>query len=218
MRSRIAVLVASGLIVGVAGCGARPISELEQSDAGSSNLVSQSAPAAEPAASVINAIEPDATIAAGVPGDIRARGLSMSSSVGYPPMEMFAGDGTTIIGLDPAIGQAIARVLGVKITITNEDFNAQIPGILTGRYDLVASSMSDTKEREQKVTFIDYVLAGAGMLVAQGNPQHITGPEQLCGQTVSVVDNGSSLALAEKYASDCAGRRQPTLTLLRFPR
>lgn len=220
MRLRNIVVLAGVLTlgaVGTVGCGARPISELEQTVAASVDLVSQDAPVGEPAASVIDGIVPDASIAAGVPADVRARKLSLSSSVGYPPMEMFADDGTTIIGLDPAMGLAIARVLGMGLEVTNEDFNAQIPGLLTGRYDMVMSSMSDTAERQQKVTFIDYVQAGAGMLVAAGNPKNIGGAEQLCGLTVSVVDNGSSLALAEQYAADCAAKGKPKLELLRFP-
>lgn len=201
----------------LAGCGARPLSDLHASQAAATTaLTSQDAPKLEPAAKTINSIAPDPKLAKLVPASIRVKGLQFSTSQGYPPMELFASDKSTIIGVDPALGRAIARVLGLKISINDADFNAQIPGLLTKRYDIVMSSMSDTKERQQKVSFVDYVLAGAAMQVRQGNPDNLTGPGDLCGRTVSVVDNGSSLAVAEQYNKDCTKAGKKKIKILRF--
>ena len=216
LRSPTAIVFTLALMVGLTGCGARPLSELEQPEHAKVVLTAQPAPNAEKAAKIINGVQPNKAIAAKVPAQIRARGLNFSSSLGYPPMEMLATDGKTPIGIDIAIGRALARVLGLNVKITNEDFNAQIPGLLTHRYDFVMSSMTDSKEREQKVSFVDYVSAGAGFLVAQGNPQQIGGPTQMCGKTVSVVDNGSSLALAEQYAAECKNKNRPPIKILRM--
>lgn len=216
MKSRSMIVSAIVLMVALAGCGARPLSELEQPNKAKLTLSAQQAPAVDKAAKIINSVQPDPTIAAKVPAQIRARGLNFSSSVGYPPMEQFAADGKTPIGVDIALARALSRVVGLHMTITDEDFNAQIPGLLTHRYDFVMSSMTDSKEREQKVSFVDYVSAGAGFLVTQGNPEQISGPKQMCGKTISVVDNGSSLALAEQYAADCKKNGQPAIKILRF--
>lgn len=140
----------------------------------------------------------------------------MTTSVGYPPMEIFARDGKTPVGLDPSLGRAIARKLGVRVTVANEDFNAQIPGVLTGRYDVILSSMSDTAERQAKVSFVDYVQAGAGMLVKKGNPAGIRTTADLCGKTVSVVDNGSSLALANSVSAGCKKDGKAAADILKF--
>ncbi|WP_347350659.1 ABC transporter substrate-binding protein [Intrasporangium sp.] len=217
-RSRL--FAAASVVIGavtLSGCGVQTLASYNASQsAGATALVQQPAPTGEKAAPVIDAIEPDAALAAKVPASIRAKGLVLSTSVGYPPMEIYAPDGTTIVGVDPAIGLAIARVLGLRLTVTNEDFNAQIPGVLTGRYDLVMSSMSDTKERQQKVSFVDYVSAGAGFLVKHGNPDRINGPADMCGHALSVVDNGSSLILAEKYSKACVAAGKPAIDLLRM--
>ncbi|MDN5796041.1 MAG: ABC transporter substrate-binding protein [Intrasporangium sp.] len=210
----VAIAVGSGVL---SGCGVQTLASYNAAQsAGATALVQQQAPDGEKAAPVIDAIKPDAAIAATVPDAIRAKGLTLSTSVGYPPMEIYAPDGQTIVGVDPAIGLAIARVLGLRLTVTNEDFNAQIPGVLTGRYDLVMSSMSDTKERQAKVTFVDYVSAGAGFLVKHGNPDQIKAPADMCGHTLSVVDNGSSLMLAEKYNKACVAEGKPAIDLLRM--
>ncbi|GAA4500519.1 ABC transporter substrate-binding protein [Actinoallomurus oryzae] len=207
-------LATGALLAATAACGAKSL------DAGASDrksVVLDKAPTEEKAAGVIDAVTPDQDLAAKVPSSVKSGGLKVVSSIGYPPMELFATDGRTPIGFDPALARAIARKLGVKVTITDEEFNSQIPGVLSGRYDFVISSMSDTPEREGQITFVDYVRAGAGLLVKKGDPAGITGPKDLCGKTVSVVDNGSSMNLAERYAADCKKAGSAAVNILKFP-
>ena len=201
----------------VAGCGARPLSDLHASEAAAATaLVSETAPSLDPAASTINSITPDPALAKLVPASVRQAGLQFSTSEGYPPMEVYAKDNSTLVGVDRILGRAIARQLGLKIAMHDADFNAQIPGVVTGRYNIVMSSMSDTKERQQKVSFVDYVLAGAALQVPKGNPENLVKPTDLCGRTLSVVDNGSSLALAQQYSAGCSKGGKKPIKVLRF--
>ncbi|MFF4776700.1 ABC transporter substrate-binding protein [Microtetraspora fusca] len=219
MNTRIlTTLAVGGLLTATAACGAQSLDSGDSDAAASAPaVVLDQAPAEEKAADVINAITPDEELAAKAPASLKSGGLKVVSSIGYPPMELYASDGTTAIGFDPALARAIARKLGVKVTITDEEFNSQIPGVLTGRYDFVISSMSDTPERQGQVTFVDYVQAGAALLVKKGNPAGINGPKDLCGKTVSVVDNGSSMELAESYDAACKKDGKPAVDILKFP-
>ncbi|MEU9832364.1 ABC transporter substrate-binding protein [Streptosporangium sp. NPDC048047] len=220
MNTRIlAALAAGALLAATTACGAQSLDDgaSAAAPAAAQDVVLDQAPAEEKAADVINAITPDKDLAAKAPAKLKSDGLKVVSSIGYPPMELFASDGKTPIGFDPALARAIARKLGVKVTITDEEFNSQIPGVLTGRYDFVISSMTDNPERQGQVTFVDYVQAGAGMLVKAGNPAGVTGPEDLCGKTVSVVDNGSSMELAESYDADCKKNGKAAVDILKFP-
>ncbi|GII85405.1 ABC transporter substrate-binding protein [Sphaerisporangium siamense] len=222
MNTRILTTLAAGaLLAATAACGGQSLDDDNTSagtgSAAPANVVLDPAPTEEKAADVINAITPDKDLAAKAAPSLKGGVLKVVSSMGYPPMELFASDGKTAIGFDPALARAIARKLGVKVTITDEEFNSQIPGVLTGRYDFVISSMTDTPERQGQVTFVDYVRAGAGMLVKSGNPAGITGPKDLCGKTVSVVDNGSSMELAEDYAADCEKSGGKSVNVLKFP-
>ncbi|MDP9869518.1 MULTISPECIES: ABC transporter substrate-binding protein [Streptosporangium] len=220
MNTRILTALAAGaLLAATAACGAQSLDGggASGTSAAAPAVVLDQAPAEEKAADVINAITPDESLAAKAPASLRADGLKVVSSIGYPPMELFASDGKTPIGFDPALARAIARKLGVKVTITDEEFNSQIPGVLTGRYDFVISSMTDNPERQGQVTFVDYVQAGSGMLVKAGNPAGISGPKDLCGKTVSVVDNGSSMELAESYDADCKKDGKAAVDILKFP-
>jgi polar amino acid transport system substrate-binding protein len=212
LKIRIAIL----MLLACTACGAQSLTP--ESDGESTQPVAlDQAPADDKAAAVINAITPDPALTARLPAGVKTTGLKMTSSLGYPPMDMFGSDGKTAVGLDPSLGRAVARKLGVKLAITDEDFNSQIPGIITGRYDIMMSSLSDTAERQTKVTFVDYVQAGAGMLIKKGNPDGIDAPADLCGKTVSVVDNGSSLKLATTYDADCEKNGEKGLDIIKFP-
>jgi polar amino acid transport system substrate-binding protein len=205
------------MLLACTACGAQSLTPESAGEKSTPPVALDQAPADDKAAAVINAITPDPALTAQLPAGVKTTGLKMTSSLGYPPMDMLGSDGTTPIGLDPSLGRAIARKLGVKLAITDEDFNSQIPGILTGRYDIMMSSLSDTAERQTKVTFVDYVQAGAGMLIKKDNPDNIDAPADLCGKTVSVVDNGSSLKLATTYDADCKKNGEPGLDIIKFP-
>lgn len=199
------------------GCGGQSLAEASSAPAVNAPVQLDQAPAEDKAAGTINAIQPNADLSAKVPQSVKDKGLKMTTSEGYPPMEMFATDGKTLVGVDPSLGRAIARKLGVKLSIANEDFNSQIPGVTTGRYDFIMSSMTDNATRRETVTFVDYVSAGNGFVVKKGNPAGIKSAKDVCGKTLAVVDNGSSLKLAEAMSTACTTAGSAAVNILKFP-
>ncbi|GAA1886662.1 ABC transporter substrate-binding protein [Paeniglutamicibacter psychrophenolicus] len=174
------------------------------------------APDEDLAKSAIDEIKANPELTAILPEAIQKEGLKMTTSEGYPPMELYAKDGKTLVGVDPSVGRALANKLGVNLTIKDEDFNAQIPGITTGRYDMIMSSMTDNEERRKTVTFVDYVQAGNGWVVKEGNPAGLGNPESACGKTVAVVDNGSSLDLVTGFSKECEDAGKSKINILKF--
>jgi polar amino acid transport system substrate-binding protein len=217
LRSGAAASAALIALLATAACGGQSLSAGDdKAGAEDSSFSAAPAPEEDLAKSVIVGFEPNAELTAGLPETVKTEGIKMTTSEGYPPMELFATDGKTLIGVDPSLGRAIANKLGVKIAINTEDFNAQIPGITTGRYDIIMSSMTDNEERRKTVTFVDYVKAGNGWVVKAGNPAGMGAAETACGKTVAVVDNGSSLALAEGFDKDCKAAGKDGLEILKF--
>lgn len=199
------------------GCGGQSISGGEPApQSAGSTFTATPAPTEDLAKSVIDGIKADPSLTAALPAALQSEGIKMTTSEGYPPMEMFAADGKTLVGVDPSIARALANKMGVPLSINNEDFNAQIPGITTGRYDWIMSSMTDNAERRKTVTFVDYVRAGNGWIVKAGNPAALGEPTTACGKTLAVVDNGSSLALAESIDADCKAAGSKPVTVLKF--
>ena len=50
--------------------------------------------------------------------------------------------------------------MGLKANVVNATFDTIIPGLAAGKYDVGASSFTDTKEREKTVDFVTYFTAG----------------------------------------------------------
>ncbi|MBN9613693.1 MAG: ABC transporter substrate-binding protein, partial [Actinobacteria bacterium] len=181
-----------------------------------SNAEAMPVPGEEKAKSVLESIQVNQELAAKVPAGLRKTGLRVTTSVGYPPMEEWGSNGTDIVGVDPAMAHAVARTLGLPMTMQDQEFNAMISGLISGRYDLLLSSMTDNAERRETTTFVDYVQAGNAFLVAKGNPEKIAVPTDLCGKTVAVVESGSSALLAEDFSKTCAAEGKPAYTILKL--
>ncbi|TMM20096.1 MAG: ABC transporter substrate-binding protein [Actinobacteria bacterium] len=159
----------------------------------------------------------NAAIAAQVPEAIKKKGtLTVASEAQYAPNEFIAPDGHTVIGMDPDMVKALAAVMGLKANVVNSTFEAIIPGLAAGRYDIGASSFTDTKEREKTVDFVTYLSVGEAFLSkANGGPQLNTLAE-LCGHTVSVEKGTTELEDAEKQNKKCKEAGKP-IKLLIFP-
>ena len=218
IRRRVSVLASAALVaVSLTGCGGQWLWEIEAQKSGDLSQVNYlPVPDEEKAKDVLESIEPDEEIRAMVPEEYLSRPVKWTTSVGYPPMEVYGSNGRDIIGVDSAIGQALMRRMGLEMTIEDQEFNSQIPGIMSGRYDVVISSMTDNEERRKTAIFVDYVQSGNSFLVKKGNPKGIKEPMDVCGLTIAVVDAGSSAKLAEAYSQECVDAGKPPYTILPF--
>ena len=155
----------------------------------------------------------NAAIAAQVPEAIKKKGtLTVASEAQYAPNEFIAPDGHTVIGMDPDMVKALAAVMGLKANVVNSTFEAIIPGLAAGRYDIGASSFTDTKEREKTVDFVTYLSVGQAFLSkASGGPKLNTLSE-LCGHTVSVEKGTVELEEAEKQNKKCKSEGKSTIS------
>jgi polar amino acid transport system substrate-binding protein len=160
----------------------------------------------------------NAAIAAQVPAAIKSKGtLNVGTEAQYAPNEFVAADGHTIIGMDPDLVKALAAVMGLKANMINSTFEAIIPGLAAGRYDVGASSFTDTKEREKTVDFVTYLSVGQAFLTkANGGPK-INSLSELCGHTVSVEKGTIEFEEAEKQNKKCKSEGKAAINLLVFP-
>src|SRR3989440_1713511 len=198
LTSRVAVPAL--LIVALGGCG-------------KSSKSTSTAPSTPLAAPTVNS-----SIAAQVPAKYRAKGtLIVASEAQYAPNEFIAADGHTVIGMDPDLVRALAAVMGLKVQVVNSTFEAIIPGLAAGRYDIGASSFTDNKEREKTVDFVTYLSVGQAFLTkANGGPK-INALSELCGHTVSVEKGTVELEEAEKQNKKCKSEGKSAAKLLVFP-
>ncbi|MGV9316430.1 ABC transporter substrate-binding protein [Streptomyces sp. NPDC003691] len=139
-----------------------------------------------------------------VPADIRKKGvLRVATAVGYPPMEMYKPGTTELTGVDPDLARAVAERLDLKLELTNAAFDGLIPGLTSGRFDLVMSSMTDSAERRKAVDFVDYFRTGGVIMTKKGNPEGIKNLADLCGRSVVLAKGSSNLAIGQEQNTRC---------------
>jgi polar amino acid transport system substrate-binding protein len=201
MRKSVLAMAAPVLaIVAFAGCG------------GSSSTSSNSSTSASTSGGA------DASIVAQVPAAIKQKGtLTVASDATYAPLEFVASDGHTVIGMDPDLLDAIGAKMGLKVKFVNATFDTIIPGLAAGKYDLGASSFTDTKEREKTVDFVDYYTAGISFYAKSSANPGVETVEDLCGKSVSVEKGTVEQEESEAQSKKCTKAGKPAVKLLSFP-
>ena len=107
--------------------------------------------------------------------------LVVATSPDFPPFEFL--DGSQIVGIEPALMQAIADKLGMELVWEQVDFDSIIPGIQAERYDVGAAGITITPDRQKNCDFSNpYFLANQVIVVQTG-----TTAEEYC------MDNGYSV-------------------------
>jgi polar amino acid transport system substrate-binding protein len=159
-----------------------------------------------------------AKIAGEVPAAIRRKGtLTVAADATYPPNESLAANGHTVIGMDPDLAVALAKVMGLRARVVNATFDSIIPGLAAHKYDLGMSSFGDTKARQKTVDFVTYFKAGTSFYVkATGGPT-INTLADLCGHKVAVEKGTTQQADTTAQAKKCRARGRPADQVLVFP-
>jgi polar amino acid transport system substrate-binding protein len=191
------------VVLALAGCG--------------SSSKTSSSPAA-PTTSTSSSVGGVSAIEAQVPAAIKSKGtLTVASEAQYAPNEFIAPDGHTIIGMDPDLVTALAQVMGLKVKFVNANFETIIPGLAAGRYDLGASSFTDTKEREKTVDFVDYYKAGISFYAKSTANPGVSELKDICGKTVGVEKGTVEQEESEAQSKKCTKEGKGSVTVLSFP-
>lgn len=160
----------------------------------------------------------DDAVAALVPAEIAERGtLVVAMDASYPPNEFFDEDGKTIIGMDPDLAKAIGQTMGLEVELKNVTFDAILPGLASGKYDLAMSSFTDTKEREKTVDMVTYLVAGTKFYTSATDPTEISGLADLCGKTVAVEKGTTQADDAEAQSAKCEKAGDEPVEVSVFP-
>ncbi|MFD7534746.1 ABC transporter substrate-binding protein [Streptomyces sp. NPDC059819] len=162
----------------------------------------------------------DSALHAALPDAIKKSGtVRVATDVPYAPFEMFVKQGgSDLTGLDYDLGQALGTRLGVTFAFTPQKFDGIVPAIQAGKFDAAMSAITDNKERQQVVDFVDYSQSGSGILVSSGNPEEITGLADLCGKKVAVQAATNQLKLLKAHQSECAKAGAQPMSIQSFPK
>ena len=124
-------------------------------------------------------------IAATVPDGIKKTGkLVIGVNVPYAPNE-FKNSSGAIVGFDVDLMNAVTKTLGLQPDYRETPFESVLPSVAGGNFDVGMSSVTDTKDREASVDFVNYFEAGTLWAQKAGGS---VDPNAACGLKVGVTD------------------------------
>lgn len=122
-----------------------------------------------------------------LPSSIKSAGTITNGTPENNPPLIFLTSSQALTGIDYDMAQALGKELGVTFKFQNIPFPGLIPALTSGRIDTSLSILSDTPQRQQTISFVDYLVDGVTLLGKYGNPQHISSPADLCGKAVGAT-------------------------------
>ncbi|MER6992199.1 ABC transporter substrate-binding protein [Saccharopolyspora hirsuta] len=175
-------------------------------------LLAGCAPAPEPApgldvgADVVSPVAKDESIAALLPPEVRESGvLKFGSSIGGPPAAFYLPDNRTAVGLDIDIAEAVARVLGVRVERQEAAFEAILPALGSGKFQVGTGNFGVTEERRKTIDFVTYIDDGQGFAVRRDSDlAPVTDIVQLCGRIIGTGAGTTFESTLNAQAHRCA--------------
>ncbi|WP_326595364.1 ABC transporter substrate-binding protein [Streptomyces sp. NBC_01803] len=149
-------------------------------------------------------------------GDLVEDGtLTMSTNATLPPMQ-YVESGDEIVGMRVDLGKELAARLCLEPEFVNVPFDAQIPGVQSGRWDMINTGMFYTPERAETVTLVPYEIQGVSVSVPAGNPDGITSEDDLSGKTIAVEAPGYEYDTLEALNAGFQEAGRPEINLQTF--
>jgi len=128
--------------------------------------------------------------------------IIVASDTNLVPMA-FMGDENKMIGFEPDLINAVAEIAGFDIEIVSVAFPGLFGGLITGKFDLVISSITILEERKERMAFsIPYLQSGLALVVRK-DQEGVGSVEDLRDKNlVAGAQNGTTAYFyLEKYPS-----------------
>jgi polar amino acid transport system substrate-binding protein len=125
---------------------------------------------------------------------------------------------TTVKGFNVDLMEAMSAKLGVKVKWEKVPFDQLLIGMQSKKFDAAIAGMTDRKQRQEQVDFIDYQYAGTVFMVAKGNPKGISSDvDGGCGIKIGDVKGSDAKRLVDMMAAACVKEGKPATELVSFP-
>ncbi|GAA3126855.1 ABC transporter substrate-binding protein [Streptosporangium carneum] len=208
--TRGSVLVAA--VAMLAGCG---------TSTQPSTAAQPTAPAAAPSEGASEAPASsgaESAAAAAVPDRIKQAGvLNVGTTLPNLPYLLTDADNNITGGITPDVGKAVAAKLGLKYTIQNVAWEALLPGVAGGRYDMADDGISDTAERQKIGYFVDYMQSSQVLVTSKDKAGAIKTLDDVCGKKVAAIRGTTDVQVVEEAAKKCTDQGKPAAQPVEFP-
>ena len=138
-----------------------------------------------------------------LPADVLESGRLVFSTDAAGPPRTFTDENGNIAGVIPDLIAAVGATLGVDVSVERNSFDAEVPGVESGRFDFTTGT-GDFPHRREVLDMVDYYRAGYVYLVRAGNPKGVTSDETTqCGLRVGVTKGTTQETLVTELSERC---------------
>jgi len=103
----------------------------------------------------------------------------------YPPMEYVDKNGKTV-GFDIELAKAIADKMGLKVEYVNTAWDAIFAGLDSDKYDVIISSVSINKDRQETLALSDPYISNQQIIISLKGGVQVKSVKELEGKKVGV--------------------------------
>lgn len=146
---------------------------------------------------------------------VKAGFLTMSTNPTLPPLQ-FVDSGGALKGMRIELGAEIAKRLCLKPDYVKIEFDAMIPGLQGGRWDMINTGIFFTPARVKLMYMIPYENQAISISVANKDKGKISKIEDLAGKTIGVEIGGFEESKTKALAADIKSKGLPDLTIRTF--
>jgi polar amino acid transport system substrate-binding protein len=146
---------------------------------------------------------------------VKAGVLTMSTNPTLPPLQ-FVDSAGALKGMRIELGTEIAKRLCLKPDYIKIEFDAMIPGLQGGRWDMINTGIFFTPARVKLMYMIPYENQAISISVANKDKDKITKVEDLGGKTIGVEIGGFEESKTKALAADLKAKGLPDLTVRTF--
>ena len=148
-----------------------------------------------------NTAEEAETPAAEPSGDGTGLTIKDGLEIGYPPMEYFDEDGSTPIGYDVDVANAIGDYLGLEVELVDTAWDGIFAGVDTDKYDCIISCVSITDERQQQFDMTKPYVSNHTVLIVPQDSE-IDSLEALSGHSTAVQAETTSDEYMKEHGAE----------------
>ncbi|HEY6640936.1 MAG TPA: ABC transporter substrate-binding protein [Povalibacter sp.] len=146
---------------------------------------------------------------------VKKGSLVMSINPTLPPMQFVDRSGE-LKGMRVALGQEIAKRLCLKPEFVRTEFTTMIPGLRSGRWDVINTGIFYTRERAKLMHMLPYEAQAISISTVKGNPQGIRTTDDLAGKSVGVEIGGFEERKARELHAQLIAKGMKGLTIRTF--
>ena len=147
--------------------------------------------------------------------DIRKRGkLVVGTEAAYEPFEFL--ENGKVVGYGRDILDIMAAKLGVQLEQFNLPFQGLLPGLMTHKFDFVATSVGINAERAKRFAFSSPVGVVDTVLMTRADDKRINTADDAAGMTAGTQMGSSSQPIAQAFDKSLQASKGKGLTELKL--